>query len=70
MCGGSCGGSSSPQFFQTKMGRKFYEYEIPKLVEQLEVQNLLKLAELCEIKGEKIELIEKAREKMGLGNKA
>ena len=66
MCGGNCGGSSGHQFFQTRMGQKFFSRDLPKLTNQLEAQNLLKLAELTEDEGEKEDLKKRAKERMGL----
>ena len=65
MCGGNCGGSG-PQFFQTRTGQKFFSSDLPKLTDQLEAQNLLRLAELTENKEEKEDLKKKAKAKMGI----
>lgn len=63
MCGDSCGGGqSNPQFFQTKIGRKFIEEDIPEISRQLKIANLLKIAELTGENYEKWELMEKARD--------
>jgi hypothetical protein len=59
-------GSSGPDFFQTGMGRKFYEHDIPELIRQLKAQNLLKLAEFTENEEEKKKLIEKAKREIGI----
>ncbi len=39
-----------PEFFQTRMGQKFYERDVPELINQLKASNLLKLYELEENK--------------------